>query len=93
MGLSRLRLKIHGRVQGVFYRQSTLTQARTLGLFGWVANEEDGSVSIDAQGPKERLESLLIWCWKGPPNARVDHIDASWIEELDESYTRFEVLR
>lgn len=64
-----------------------------LGLTGWVANEDDGSVTVDAQGPREQLESLLNWCWKGPPNARVDHIDLRWQDELDESYTRFEVLR
>ena len=61
---ARARLKVEGRVQGVFYRQSTVEQARLLNLTGWVANDFDGAVLIEAQGDKNRLESLIIWCWK-----------------------------
>ncbi len=82
-----------GRVQGVFFRQSTADQARLLGLTGWVANQDDGSVKVEAQGPEEQLESLIIWCKKGPPSARVDDVELVWIEQIDPSYSRFEILR
>jgi acylphosphatase len=90
---SRVRLKVHGRVQGVFYRQSTADQARMLKLAGWVANEKDGTVKIEAQGEKDRLESLINWCWKGPPSSSVIHIDIEWLNELEPEYTCFEILR
>lgn len=90
---ARVRLKVQGRVQGVFYRQSTADQARMLGLKGWVANENDGSVSVDAHGDKEKLESLIIWCWQGPPSAKVTHIDVAWIEEDESAHSGFQILR
>lgn len=89
----RVKLRVYGRVQGVFYRQSTLEQARVLGLEGWVANEFDGSVSIDAQGDKDKLESFIIWCKKGPARAEVAGIDIEWHEELDESHSGFKISR
>lgn len=90
---SRVQLKVSGRVQGVFYRQSTADQARLLGLTGWVANERDGSVSIDVQGERERIESLIIWCWKGPSSAKVFQVDVEWLEEIDSSRKTFDILR
>lgn len=91
--MGRVRIKVHGRVQGVFYRQSTADHARMLGLCGWVANQDDGSVQIDAQGPREKLESLIIWCRKGPPSAQVADLALEWLDDLDSNYTRFEILR
>lgn len=75
---SYLTLKIKGRVQGVFYRQSTKEKADSLGLYGFVRNESDGSVFLEAFGPKDALEALLAWCWSGPPRARVESIESSW---------------
>ena len=89
----RVRMQVIGKVQGVFFRQSTADQARLLGLCGWVANEMDGSVKIDVQGPKEKLESFVIWCRKGPPSARVDNLFVEWLDEQEPSYNRFEILR
>ena len=86
-------MKVTGKVQGVFFRQSTADQARMLGLTGWVANQNDGSVKVEAQGPEEQLESLIIWCKKGPPSARVDDVEVVWIEQTELSYSRFEILR
>ncbi len=90
---ARVRLKVLGRVQGVFYRQSTADQARLLGLRGWVANEPDGSVQIDAQGAIEKLESLIIWCRKGPPSAKVENLEIEWLQELDQEFQGFSILR
>jgi acylphosphatase len=55
-----------------------LQEAQRLDLKGWVRNCPDGSVEAAAEGPRERLEKLISWCWKGPPGARVTVIDSSW---------------
>jgi len=91
--MKRVSLRVTGRVQGVFFRQSTADQARLLGLTGWVANQDDGSVKVEAQGQEEQLESLIIWCKKGPPSARVDDVEVVWFEQTDLSYSSFEILR
>jgi acylphosphatase len=68
-------------VQGVFYRAWTETNARSLGLTGWVRNLANGNVEILAQGPDEAIEMLVRRCWDGPPRAQVDDIV---VEEADE---------
>jgi len=75
-----VRLFVHGRVQGVFFRASTQKVAEGLGLTGWVKNCHDGSVEIHAEGDKEKLEELVAWCRRGPPLASVSDIDLNWIE-------------
>ena len=89
----RVKLKVKGRVQGVFYRQSTQDQARSLGLSGWVANQEDGSVLVDAQGEKTKLESLINWCWNGPARANVSQVDVEWLDETDPEISGFQIRR
>ncbi len=68
------RIQVFGRVQGVFFRASTKTEADNLGLTGWVKNESDGSVLIEVEGAEESLELFLKWCKNGPSIARVDDI-------------------
>lgn len=72
------RLKIHGRVQGVFYRQSTVDMARQMALKGWVRNCPDGSVEALIAGPKNRVLQAIEWCRQGPPAAAVDEIVIDW---------------
>mgnify|MGYP003630980859 CR=1 FL=1 len=69
------RLRVRGRVQGVFYRGWTVERARALGLDGWVRNRRDGSVEILASGPVEAIEMLIEQCRAGPPAAHVTDID------------------
>ncbi len=76
----RLTARVTGRVQGVYFRAFTRNQARLLGLSGWVRNEYDGSVSLEAEGPRETLERLLVAVRRGPSGARVDHISVDWSE-------------
>jgi acylphosphatase len=90
---SRVNLIVRGRVQGVFYRQSTLDQARVLGLLGWVANEADGSVAISAEGERQKLESFIIWCRKGPSNAKVSDVQVEWFDDVEPAFSRFEIRR
>jgi len=71
-------LKIIGRVQGVYYRASTVQQAAKLGLTGWVSNCADGSVEAVAEGPRAKIEELIAWCRIGPAGARVSQIEIHW---------------
>jgi acylphosphatase len=73
----RIRLRIHGRVQGVGYRFSAVDEARRLGLRGWVRNTPDGAVELVAEGSEANLRRLATWCRSGPPGARVTGVDES----------------
>lgn len=86
----RAELKIHGRVQGVFFRQSTQAEATRLGLTGWVRNLPDGSVEALAEGPADAVRELLAWCRQGPPAAEVSSVDIDWTDATGE-YQAFEV--
>jgi acylphosphatase len=77
MSSRRVRIVVSGWVQGVAYRASTRYQAQALGLTGWVRNQGDGSVLLEAQG--ERVAELEAWCRRGPPAADINGIE---VEEL-----------
>ncbi len=74
------RIKVSGRVQGVFFRVSTKDKAEELGIKGWVKNEPDGSVLIEAQGDIESLKFFEEWCHKGPLMAKVVQVELTKIE-------------
>ena len=69
-----VRFRIHGRVQGVFFRASTRTQALQLGLSGHAKNLADGSVEVIACGDATAVDALYRWLHDGPPSARVDRV-------------------
>jgi len=71
MGNIRAHLIIEGRVQGVWFRESTRREAVSLKLSGWVRNRPDGSVEALIEGPENEVEKLISWCQKGPPAAKV----------------------
>ena len=85
------RFVVTGRVQGVFFRQSTVDQARSLGVSGWVRNREDGAVEGVATGTPESLELLRAWLSRGPPAARVTQLD--WIEAEAPPLSGFAIQR
>lgn len=87
-----MQLLISGRVQGVFYRQSTKNEADRLALAGWVRNLEDGRVEAMAQGSREALDVFVLWCRVGPPHARVTDVVETW-SETDEVLSDFRVKR
>lgn len=89
---SRVHLKIRGRVQGVYYRASTIQKAQKLGLTGWVMNCADGSVEAIAEGTQARIESLIAWCRQGPAGARVDSVEVRW-EVFKNDFPGFVVKR
>jgi len=68
-------LRITGRVQGVYYRASTVQQAQALALRGWVRNRLDGSVEALVTGPADAVQTLIEWAQRGPAMARVDRVE------------------
>lgn len=70
-------LRIHGLVQGVYYRKSMCDAAQRLGLHGWVRNRRDGSVEALAAGPAVAVQALIDWAQEGPPAARVERVEVS----------------
>lgn len=68
-------LTIHGRVQGVFFRESMCRKAHEFGVTGWVRNRSDGSVEAVVQGTSEAVAAMLAWAQKGPERARVERTD------------------
>ena len=75
---ARARILVSGIVQGVAFRFSTAAEAGRLGLAGWVRNLPDGRVEALAEGPRQRVEALAAWCWRGPPAARVSKVEVTW---------------
>ncbi len=84
-------ITVTGTVQGVWYRKSTLEKALELGINGYVKNQSNGDVYIEAEGSESQLNSLLTWCAKGPQFAKVD--DVSFTEGDVQFFKQFEILR
>ncbi len=84
-------IRVSGLVQGVFFRASTRQKADSLNLTGFVRNEPDGSVYIEAEGNHNDLEQFVEWCQHGPQHARVEKCDV--IEGDVKGYTMFEIRR
>jgi acylphosphatase len=76
--LARLRMLVHGRVQGVFFRQAAAQEASSMGLRGWVRNLANGDVEIVAEGPRRELRILAAWAHQGPRRAHVTGVDEEW---------------
>lgn len=85
----RKRLVVHGKVQGVFFRDSTREAAANEGVSGWAANRDDGAVEVVLEGPPEAVEAVAEFCRIGPVSARVDHVDE--IEEPPEGLEGFRI--
>ena len=84
---------ISGRVQGVYYRESTRRQVLKIGgLTGWVKNQPDNTVKLIVEGNREKVQQLLDWCQSGPPMARVQSIDIveeNYINEFTDFIVRY----
>ena len=74
----RLEAVVHGRVHGVGFRVYALGVARALDLRGWVTNEPGGRVRVVAEGPADRLRTLIQALRAGPPASLVERVDESW---------------
>lgn len=71
----RVRLIVSGRVQGVFFRAETQSQALRLNLKGWVRNMSDGRVEILIEGDAADVDRMMAWCHKGPRLSKVEKVD------------------
>lgn len=82
MKLEQIQVVVSGRVQGVGFRYSTVSQAEKLGVTGWVRNLPDGTVEALAEGTTDQIEAFLVWCRQGPPGSRVDRVDVKIRTEI-----------
>jgi acylphosphatase len=73
----RRRVVVHGRVQGVFFRDSVRQRARAGGVDGWVRNRPDGTLEAAFEGRPDAVEALVRFCETGPPGARVSRIEVA----------------
>jgi len=80
----RARVLVSGRVQGVWFRQSTADEARALGARGWVRNLADGSVEAAFEGPPATVERAIEYVRTGPPRAQVASVDVTWENPIGE---------
>jgi acylphosphatase len=88
--LIRRRVLIEGRVQGVFFRDSTQRQARSAGVAGHVRNLDDGRVEVVLEGEPKAVQKLIDFCREGPDRARVRELETT--EEEPQGATSFEVI-
>jgi acylphosphatase len=82
-------VRVHGDVQGVFFRDSTRTEASRRGVAGWVRNCSDGTVEALFEGDPGEVDALVRWCQSGPPRATVDRVDEQAADP--DGLTTFEV--
>lgn len=86
------RFKVYGRVQGVFFRQSTREFALQNGIDGWVCNCDDATVEGQAQGAPAALEALRLWLHRGPARAQVVRVEWQATEQAQDG-VGFEIRR
>ncbi len=86
----RVHIFVSGRVQGVFFRNSTRAKALELGLTGWVKNLSDGRVEAVFEGEKAQVEQILEWAKSGPPGAKIEALEPIF-EAYEAEFTDFEV--
>ena len=84
-----LHLVIHGRVQGVFFRQSMQREAQYQAVSGWVRNRSDGAVEAVVQGEPGAVDAIVRWAQRGPERAHVERVE---IAPGDGDYSGFEVI-
>ena len=85
----RRRVIVHGRVQGVFFRDTARRMAQSRGLGGWVRNAPDGTVEAVFEGEVEAVESMVRWCAQGPGAAVVERVEVT--DEEPEGQTEFRI--
>ena len=89
MAVVRVRVEVEGRVQGVWFRQSTSQTADELGVAGWVRNRSDGSVEAAFEGDDTAVAQAVTWARSGPPHALVTELRE--FAETPEGIVGFEI--
>jgi acylphosphatase len=83
---------ISGTVQGVFFRREIMERANRLGLTGWVRNLKDGQVEAVVEGEKQKVDELVRYSHRGPPNARVSNVRVEWLDYTGE-FRNFKITK
>jgi len=91
MSTERRRVVVHGRVQGVFFRDTTRRMARQRGVAGWVRNRDDGAVEAVFEGEPGAVEAMVAFAREGPRGAVVERVEV--VGEEPERLTGFELAR
>jgi acylphosphatase len=86
----RAHVFVSGKVQGVFFRESTKHRAEKLGVSGWVKNLKDGRVEAVFDGEKGNVEKMVNWARKGPIWAKIEALDVVW-EDYRAEFKGFEI--
>ncbi|MFC0518018.1 acylphosphatase [Mucilaginibacter angelicae] len=89
--MKHLNITVKGKVQGVFYRKATKAVADQLGVRGFVLNEPNGDVYIEAEADNTFLDMFLDWCNEGPQDAEVNAVESH--EGELKNYRNFEVVK
>ncbi|MFA6427061.1 MAG: acylphosphatase [Candidatus Magasanikbacteria bacterium] len=90
--MKQLHLTIHGKVQGVFFRETAKEKAEELGLVGYVKNMPDRSVEVVAQGNEDALKKMLEWCRIGTQWAKVEQVDEVWMDVGSAEFGEFKIV-
>lgn len=89
----RAEIEVTGRVYGVHYAGTVVSQANRLGLQGFVTEHPDERIELVVEGDREDIEELIDWCQHdGPPSARVDNVQVKWAEP-EGTYVQFDWVR
>ncbi|MEA3363013.1 MAG: acylphosphatase [Thermodesulfobacteriota bacterium] len=91
MGDIRAEVRVTGRVQGVWFRQSTKNTADQYGIMGWCRNDPDGSVAAVFEGEETAVKAVVGWCERGSDMARVDNLQVEWQTSTGE-FDRFQIF-
>jgi acylphosphatase len=89
--IGHLNIAVNGKVQGVFFRATAKDVADSLGVKGFVRNEKNGSVYIEAEGEAADLDQYVAWCRQGPPRAVVNNVEV--VDGTVVGFPSFEIRR
>lgn len=89
--MKHINIKVIGKVQGVFFRASTKAVADQMGIKGFVKNEKDGSVYIEAEAEQFVLDAFIEWCNEGPDKSVVEGVEVT--DGEIKNYRNFEVVK
>jgi len=89
--MKNVRVRVSGRVQGVWFRANTKQKADILGVKGWVKNTSDGCVEAIFEGDEKLVDEMVDWCKRGPPLAKVENVDVK--TQNISSFDAFEIKR
>ena len=90
MSTARAHVLVSGKVQGVFFRQTTMREAQSQGVTGWVRNLPDGRVEAVFMGEEAAVKALVDFVRRGPRGARVSDVEVNW-EQVTEEFQGFEI--